>query len=77
MSLTASQFEKRYATSSGLTVVRLRRWRTVRPCRCDSADCERWQSINYRSAWEDGQLYGWSRWRVLGDFWRRLTTIFS
>lgn len=50
--ITAEEFERAYAKRSGITVEDLRKFRTVRPCECDSLQCEGWQSISHERAAE-------------------------
>lgn len=53
--ISAEEFERRYAVSSGRSVVELRKFRTVRPCACGSSDCRGWQSISHDRAKEYDQ----------------------
>lgn len=46
VAVTAEEFERQYAERSALTVEYLHsRNRRVRPCRCDSPDCQGWQIL--------------------------------
>lgn len=50
--MTAEEFERGYADRSGLTLERLRQYRTVRPCACGWEGCPGWQSISHQRAAE-------------------------
>jgi hypothetical protein len=60
--ITAARFEREYAERSGVTLERLRRYKTVRRCRCEEEDCEGWQSVAYERAAEiDDPSQPWAR----------------
>lgn len=58
--MTGEEFEKKYASRSGLTVDRLRELgRVVVPCGCGEDDCQGWASVSRDSAadYEPGGIY--------------------
>lgn len=48
--MTAEEFERAYAERSGLTIDRLRQYRTPRPCDCEYEGCEGWQMVSHLEA---------------------------
>ena len=53
LALNAEEFERQYAERCGETVEQLRALgRVVRPCDCDSKECQGWQSVSREIAAE-------------------------
>jgi hypothetical protein len=50
--ITADDFERQYAARSRMSLVELRRYRTVRPCVCGDPSCQGWQSMSHERARE-------------------------